>query len=161
MHMAKSLIELALELAEIVDKQRQLAAREAQIKVELQNYQAPQTDIARSRPDPMPTNGILAPPTNSAWNVNAKIDKKAASVLKRTKRIMTNREIGEEIVEIENNHDPEYIKFLVRKFSAVVGGKAKNKRTFNRIEIDGVLYYGLLDFFAPNGTVKAEYLPVE
>lgn len=169
--MAKTAIELALELADIFDKQKELAARELQIRHELQQIQSQVADMQKplfSNPPSIQgiiTQGIANSMTNgnnwSNWNIGNKIDKKTANVLKRTKRIMTNREVAETIAEIEGNFDPEYVKLLVRKFSAVVGGKAKNKRVFRRIEIDGVLHYGLADWFNADGSYKPEYAPAE
>lgn len=160
--MAKSIIELALELAEIVDKQRVLASREVQIKQELQEYQnqsqlmsRPISETLYLKTDLQSGNGTAS--AHLAWNPSFKIDKKSANILKRYKYIMTNREICEAIVAIEKNDDPEYLKLLIRKFSAVVGGKAKNGRMFKRIDIDGVFYFALPDWFDITGDLKPEF----
>lgn len=88
--------------------------------------------------------------------------KKTELILNAEKIVMTTRGIAMQIIKLHYpftmaGHPELDVKDVVSSLGATLKQKVDKHDTFSRVEVNGVLYYGLVGWFNADGTLKDEY----
>ncbi len=86
------------------------------------------------------------------------IEKKATYIYNEAGFCLSNRELVNRICELESKvGDNDFSKRSMSTVADALGRRWKAKRAFGRYEDDNVIYYGPIEWFNPNGSVKDQY----
>ena len=97
---------------------------------------------------------LLKEPYSSSWTVS----KKAARILQERDKLLTIKELAEEIDILEGGHFTNYRKKdLNDRLAATLKQKVDKDETFIRINYAGSYYYGLKSWVGENGKLNKKY----
>ncbi len=90
-----------------------------------------------------------------------KFAKEAINILQAENMCLTIRSIVDVIKKLHTIEEtPSNDRYVLNKVSNDLRARSLKNRDFNRIKHDGEYYYGLIEWFSPEGAIPASYLGV-